>query len=336
LGTGVWHVESGLTMIDSSRLLVVGMLAVALWASALFALFALWRQHRRGPGESPPRPGRRAGLLTVVAAAVLLVVAAVYAAAVEPAWLDVTVVRLTSPKLPPGARPLRLVQISDLHVQADPGLETEVVATVRALAPDLIAFTGDALGDAAGLVVFRETMTALGSIAPTVAVRGNWDVWYWSHLDLFGGTGVRVLDGDAVSFPHGDARVWLLGAAVEDPLTERSAALARAVAGTPATELRIALHHYPERIHEARELGVDLMLAGDTHGGQLRLPGLGALARITRFGAYHEPGVHHVGDTTLFISRGVGGEGPGLLAARFLCRPEVVLIEVHGPAEEPR
>src|SRR5262249_32203008 len=58
---------------------------------------------------------------------------------------------------------------------------------------------GVAINSSGGLPVFRRCMTRIASIAPTFAVRGNWDVWYWSDLDLFGGTGVRELNGEAVA-----------------------------------------------------------------------------------------------------------------------------------------
>jgi len=194
---------------------------------------------------------------------------------------------------------------------------------VAGLRPDAIVFTGDAVNQDAGLPHFLRLMRALAAIAPTFAVRGNWDVWWFSNLRLFEDTGVRVLDGEAVPLQVDDRRVWFVGAPVEghDQLWP-------ALAGVPREDPSVVLFHYPDVGARALELGVDLALAGDTHGGQVRLPLLGPLIRIRRFGTYREAGLHSIAGGYLYISRGIGMEGGWAPRVRFLCPPELTVLEL--------
>jgi len=83
-------------------------------------------------------------------------------------------------------------------------------------------------------------------------------------------------------------------------------------------------------VAEAAAYGVDLYLGGHTHGGQLRLPFYGPLVTNSRYGRQYAAGRYQERDTTMVISRGLGFEGGGLPRARFLCRPQIVSIELTG------
>jgi predicted MPP superfamily phosphohydrolase len=81
---------------------------------------------------------------------------------------------------------------------------------------------------------------------------------------------------------------------------------------------------------QAAALGVDLYLAGHTHGGQWRLPLFGAILTSSKFWKRYEAGAYQEGSTHLYVSRGIGLEGFGTPRARFFCPPEVVLISLSG------
>jgi len=271
---------------------------------------------------SPRWVGWARGVVIALAAGGLACVAD--ALWVEPFWIQVTQSHVVAP---PWARPtsaLRIVHLSDLHSETPARVDTALVQRIRDLDPDLIAFTGDALNSPEGLSQFRVTMTDLARVAPTFAVLGNWDVWYWRDLDLYADTGVRLLDGDSEILQLRGVRVWIGGASVDDP-----GGIERALDEVPPGALTVFLHHYPERVESARARRVDLVLAGDTHGGQVRIPGVGPLIEMQRFGTYYDQGLHRVGDTYLYVNRGLGMEGGSAPRVRFLCRPEVALIEIH-------
>jgi predicted MPP superfamily phosphohydrolase len=96
----------------------------------------------------------------------------------------------------------------------------------------------------------------------------------------------------------------------------------------PADAWSILMYHTPDLVATAAELGVDLYLAGHTHGGQVRLPWFGAILTASKYGKRYEAGPYQVGATQLYVSRGLGMEGLGAPRVRFLCQPEIVVLEL--------
>ena len=238
---------------------------------------------------------------------------------IEPYWLDVTHVRIESHKLPAGSRPIRLVHISDLHCDAQERLEGRLVEAIAELKPDLIAFTGDAANNPAGLELFRETIAKLAKIAPVYGVEGNWDRGS-SPLD---GTDVTQLRGQALPVRVGETDIRLVGASYGN-----QESIDLAMRRVPHDEFTIMLYHTPDEIERAVRLGVDLNLAGHTHGGQIALPFYGALVTLSKHGKRFEAGLYREGKTWLYINRGIGMEGLHAPPVRFFARPEVTLIEI--------
>ena len=269
------------------------------------------------------RPLGYAGRALVALAAIGILCIA-YGRLVEPRWLEVTHTRVPTRRLPPGHRGVRIVHLSDLHSDPRPRLEERLPAVVASLRPDLIVFTGDAANSRAGLPVFRTLLTALARLAPTFAVKGNWD---FRDRDRFTGTGARELDGDAANVDVAGVSVHVAGAAFDRPEL-----LDIAVRSLPADGPAIVLYHCPFPDLVARDLAprVDLFCAGHVHGGQVALPGYGALITLSRFGKRFERGLYPDGDGfgfPLYVSRGIGMEG-GAPRVRFASRPEVALIEL--------
>jgi len=264
----------------------------------------------------------RALQAVVLSLAALGILCMAYGYFVEPYWLQVTRVRITSGKLPTGTRPLRIVHVSDLHCDPRVRLEDRLPQAVARERPDLILFTGDTVNSPATLPVFKRCISALARMAPTFAVRGNWDVWYWGNLDLYGQTGVRLLNGEGVMLTVKGARVWVTG--VDYGAADR---IGLAVGPASAGVFTILLYHSPDGIAQAARSGADLWLAGHTHGGQVALPFYGALVTLSSTGKKYESGLYRVGGTWLYVNRGIGMEG-GLPRVRFLARPELTVIEI--------
>lgn len=286
---------------------------------------------RAGLMSEPARLTRLAERITLTLAGLGLLCFA-YGYFVEPYWPEVTRVRLTSDKLAGASRPVRVVHISDLHCDPSPRLEERVPALIAAERPDLIVFTGDSINSPHGLAVLKPLLTGLARIAPTFAVRGNWDVWYWGKEDLFGGTGVRELDGDAVRVDAAGTTLWVAGAAYSSSHAGPHAVRDKAVSalfGIPEGEFKLFLYHTPDEIlNVAAEGKVDLYCAGHTHGGQVALPFYGALITFSKFGKKYEAGLYREGATWLYVNRGVGMEGGHAPRVRFWSRPEVTVIEI--------
>jgi hypothetical protein len=232
-------------------------------------------------------------------------------------------VRIEVPGLPAGTAPIRIAQIGDTHSDPTERLEGRLPDIIAKEQPDLIVFTGDALNSIGGLPIFRRCFTRLAAIAPTYAVRGNWDAAYWTKVDLFGGTGARELVAEAVPVDIRGTTLWLAGIAVgrESHLDE---VLATIPHGAPA----VFLYHYPDLIEDVRGRGIDLYCASHTHGGQVAIPFYGALVTFSRFGKKYESGLFHEAGTNLYVNRGIGMEGGPVPRVRFCSRPEIAVFDL--------
>ena len=284
-------------------------------------LLLLMREGRRRLGLAVrpgflDRPGVRRGVLAIGVAGILCIL---YGRFVEPFWIEVSHVRVASSKV---SSPVRILHISDTHCDGWGPREKELLEIVRREKPDLMAFTGDAINNPGeGLKAFRLLGRSLQAPSGGFAVGGNWDVWYWNHLDLFGGTAWRALDGDGALLGVRGNRLWVCGAAYDGPWRQ-------ALAGAPPDAFTLFLYHTPDLARESRMQEADLYLAGHTHGGQVCLPLYGAMVTLSKHGKDYEGGLYRIGRCALYVCRGLGMEGGIAPRVRFWCRPEVVVIDL--------
>lgn len=288
------------------------------------ALLREVRDRLRGAPAAPPTAARH--LLHALAA--FGVIAILYGYFREPFRLTVTRLELPTAKV---TSRVRLVQLSDTHCDLRKRLEDDVVATVNGLNPDLILFTGDTLNAAEALPAFKAMMTPLRAKAGKFACLGNYDVFYWPGLDLFGGTGFVPLDG-TTAVRVGSDEIRLAGL----PL-HRFRDLPRFAPELPSDTYSILLYHTPDLAESLGATPFDLYLAGHTHGGQVALPFYGALVTFSRYGKKYEAGRYDLGPTTLYVSRGIGMEGGAAPRVRFWAPPEIVVIDLvpSGPRPDP-
>ena len=306
-------------------LLFLGTVATLYVAAGGMLVRAAWARLTRRPRQLSRGHRWARRIVFGLAGAGLLCMA--YGRFVEPRWLEVTRVRIESARLAGAKRPMRIVHLSDLHCDDRAGLEERLPDVVAGLRPDVIVFTGDAANNREGMERFRRCMARLAAIAPTLAVRGNWDGEGDEIGGLFGGPGATELDGEGMMVVVAGTEVWFAGAALG-----RAGAIDAALDAAPKGACKVLLYHYPDPILEVAARGdVDLQLSGHTHGGQVALPWYGALVTLSRHGKRFEHGLYTVGDTRLYVSRGIGMEGGPTLRVRFCARPEVTLIELVPP-----
>ena len=265
-------------------------------------------QQAAEPTPAAPRRRWRGCLL----ATLIALAPAIDAVLIEPNWVEVT-----QHSLGEGPRAVRVLQLTDLHIGAGQTLDG-VLATVRELAPDLIVITGDSVvgtrpvtpQDADAVVAVLEQLEApLG----VYACPGNHEAWAGTPgFEVYRRAGVPLLSQDAVTL--------LDGALVVHGRQEPSDAV------EPSEAFDLVLCHYPTAFDHV-EPGVELVLAGHTHGGQVRLPFVGALWLPRGSGDYTQ-GWFQQGDTRMYVCRGVG---TSILPIRFLCRPEVALFTIRLP-----
>jgi len=141
---------------------------------------------------------------------------------------------------------------------------------------------------------------------------------------------VVVLENEAVLVTVGEQRVWVMGVNCSRDLAVDGFRLGSLMEAAPVGALTLLLYHTPDLMPQAAALGVDLYLAGHTHGGQWRLPGFGAILTSSHYGKRYEAGHYQEAGSHLYVSRGLGMEGFGAPRARLFCRPELVSITVSG------
>jgi predicted MPP superfamily phosphohydrolase len=117
---------------------------------------------------------------------------------------------------------------------------------------------------------------------------------------------------------------WISGAAVD-----HEAAWPRKLEEMPSMDFRLAVHHFPQAAPMV-EKRADLLLSGDCHGGQIRLPGVGPIVRLRRWNADFVPVGLHVRSSGLrmYVTQGVGMEGGDVPRARFLVPPEIAVLDL--------
>jgi uncharacterized protein len=283
------------------------------------------------------RGGERRGLLarawvrrTILLIAAIGIVCMIYGRFVEPRWLEVTHMTIPTSKMPTVGRPIRAVLISDIHSQDAPLLEPRLPEIIAAQRPDLIFYTGDSANTAEGVTIFRRLMQSLTAIAPVYAVQGNWDVARWDSHRLFDGTGVQELVmGHPFRIDIQGTSVWLAGA----PYLQLDS-VEQLITGIPPNQLTIVLYHSPDLVESIVPGTVDLYVAGHTHGGQVALPLYGALITFSKFDKKYEAGLYHVGETWMYVNRGIGMEGGYTPNVRFCARPEVTVLDIVGKGEK--
>ena len=260
-----------------------------------------------------------------------------YGTLVEPFRLQTSHVEIESVKLSNPGTPLRLVQLSDLHVERLTPRDRALPGLVAGLRPDLIALTGDFLNtsyndDPRALADLRDLLAQFHAPGGLYAVWGTAEVDY-PHLlrPLLDELGIVVLEDQAVEVSLDEHRLWLVGVSCSRDLEADGARLRSLLADAPPGAYTVLLYHTPDLMPQAAALGVDLYLAGHTHGGQWRLPGFGAILTSSRYWKRYEAGLYREGQTRLYVSRGLGLEGFGTPRARFFCPPEVVALTLGGP-----
>jgi hypothetical protein len=147
---------------------------------------------------------------------------------------------------------------------------------------------------------------------------------------LLAGLPLRWLRDERATITVGDQLIDVIGLTCTHKPFVDGPRLLTVLTGSPEDRFRILVYHTPDLAPEAAEAGIDLQLAGHTHGGQVRLPFYGAVFAASLYGKAFESGRRHQHGLTLYVTRGIGMEGGGAPRVRFLCPPEIILWEIDG------
>ncbi len=269
----------------------------------------------------PPRTVAGAG-------AALVVVLSVWAF-FEPWAVELRTVVIHAPQLPPGSQPIRIVQLSDLHLNAlmNRGRLARIIARVREAQPDIVVFTGDFADESSAHVTSLSAMLAdiqppLGKLAAT----GNHEFYRGlaRSLPLLEQAGFRVLRGQCVCVAPN-----LLVAGVDDGVGVRLRLVEpdqedRVLPPRDRKDFVILLKHRPD-VEEDSVGRFDLQLSSHTHGGQV----FPARLLLMLFSRYTIGRYNLGGGSSLYVTRGAGTFGAPM---RLLSPPEVTLIILQPPS----
>lgn len=277
--------------------------------------------------------------------------ATAWAFGVEPKLF--TLRRASVPVLSVGSWPVRILHLSDLHILPGQQRKIDWVSALADLRPDLVVNTGDTLSHRGSVPA---AMAAFGGLLglPGVFVMGNNDYvepipksphHYFTRTrpvrakvplpwkDLRAAQrehGWTDLDNAKTTITIRGQRIALAG--VDDPYTERDRYSKIAGPADPDAVVRIGVMHAPEpRVLDLFAAdSYDLLLAGHTHGGQARIPGIGALVTNCGIDRSRARGLSRWGaSSTLHVSAGLG-HSP-YMPLRFCCPPEATLLTLTPP-----
>jgi predicted MPP superfamily phosphohydrolase len=273
---------------------------------------------------------------------------------IEPAWLAVRRVRLADEPT------VRLLHFSDLHYKGDKAFLEKVIRCINELSPAFACFTGDIVEDTAHLADALELLSSVN--CPLYGVPGNHEYWsgapFTSVGECFRSTGGEWLPDRAAVIPGYNCLIdgrsghktsmqrQASESAVRGGRSDKShpmeggtpshdssgsekaslrvAEETRGTASPAGGTKRILLTHYPALVSDLGDEPYDVILAGHSHGGQVRLPLLGAL--IVPYGVdRYDAGLYSTPSGPLHVSVGIG---TFFLPVRFLCRPEVTVVEI--------
>ncbi|MCW3059564.1 MAG: Ser/Thr protein phosphatase family protein [Capsulimonas sp.] len=285
----------------------------------------------------------RKSVLTAVGAVGAAAAAALaYSAAVEPYDIRIEHIELTTPRLPQAFDGYTIYQLSDFHMRQMGRRERKIRAILDALPPaDLIVLTGDLIHTRAGTEPFFELAKSFQSRDGAFSIFGNSEHKNGVRPGLFAaqlaGHGLHPLLNAHTTIERGGETIVLAG--VDDPVNDLDR-LPDALAGAPAGAFVLLMMHSPDSIAEAVVHGVDVVLSGHTHGGQIRFPFVGAPYTHSLFGKQMSSGYYGgyklrkvigiaPGRTQLYVTRGLGVSG---LALRFLTPPELTIVTLRRGA----
>jgi uncharacterized protein len=225
---------------------------------------------------------------------------------------------------------LKIVQLTDIHHSLFTPLEDveRAVHLANRQRPDFIALTGDYV--TLSPTYIWPAARALGKLRARLgifAVLGNHDFQVDPDeiAEALRAQRIRVLRNSHFALRAGAATLWIVGV---DDLWWAADDFAAAMRSIPARDPKILLCHNPLGIRRAVAHGVDFMISGHTHGGQVRLPVVGSWQGRSKLGERFIEGWNRLDGTQIYVSRGIGKV---LVPLRLNCPPEISCLRLRRP-----
>lgn len=310
--------------------------AFVLAVAVIFGLvWFLFREVRRpltpGPWGANPRWNKtvRVSLDILV---LLTALAVFYGFLIEPGRLVTRQEAIELPNWPQQLKGLKVAVLSDIHADdwfIDNKKLRTIVEKTNQLQPELIVILGDYMVRD-GLVkrrveprVFAAVLKDLRAPLGVYSVLGNHDWWDNGNevRQALDENGIKVLEDEVLQINTRGTSFWLAG--LSDLWTRKPKF--ELIATVPEGQPIIALTHNPDIFPQLPER-VQLLLAGHTHGGQVRFPLIGSVVESSKFGERYNLGLVIENNHHLFVTTGIG---TSIMPVRFGVPPEIVLLTLH-------
>lgn len=263
-------------------------------------------------------------------ACIVAILAAAVFCFIQNNWMTVSYYTYASSKIEEETEGYCIVQISDLHNKLFGAKQSYLMNKIKECEPDMIVVTGDVADsnhtDVEKAVLFFEEAV---KIAPVYYVTGNHEHWLsvsekeklWQGMEK---AGVIHLDDEYRQVLTTEEQGFVIVGLDDRSLSDDT--LDEVMEQVPKNVFSLLLAHEPQYIDKYANSGVDLVLSGHAHGGQVRLPLLGGLVAPDQglFPKYTE-GIHIRKNTTMIISRGIGNS---VIPLRVFNRPEIVCVKL--------
>jgi len=316
-------------------LITILALLISLPFSGLFNIFSGWLESRRPNENDRSVDNNRRLVIKAAAVAFPAVTVAAGARGVTHTFSDVKIhlLPIEFDNLPSALDGFRILHLTDSHLGIFKSLADleDVVARAAELRPDMVLHTGDISDELSILPAALAAMSSIVAPGRAYAVLGNHEYYRGLSevLQAVDRSEVTLLRSAGREIDIGEASIYLGGA--DDPVTMRGDTLpflrktvGRAFDNSPADSFKILMSHRPEGFVAAADRGIDLTLAGHTHGGQVGYRGRSFWSNF--MSERYLWGEYEIGKARLYLSSGVGQWFP----FRLGCPAEAPVIELRS------
>lgn len=242
---------------------------------------------------------------------------------------------VTDKNLPEGFDGFKIAMVSDLHNATFGESNSKLLSAVEKSVPDIIVITGDLVDSShTDISVAVDFAERAAEIAPVYYVSGNHEAWlppelYESFITKLTDKGVKVLANEKLNLQHNGDFITLIG--VDDPDFGEADYIFESTVGNlteNSENYTVLLSHRPEFFDLYCQTGVNLVLSGHTHAGQIRLPFIGAvIAPGQGLFPEYDKGIFCDGDTSMIVSAGLGNS---VIPFRLCNQSELVIIKLSA------
>lgn len=242
--------------------------------------------------------------------------------------ITVTKIEVNNENIPSNFEGYTIVQVSDLHNKEFGNDQYKLLEKIKKIKPDMIVVTGDLIdSNRTNIQIAIDFIDGASELAPIYYVTGNHEAASGVYQELKSKLveyRVNVLEDDKIYIHRGEQKLSLIG--LQDTSFGGVDKMKQVLTNelVDEEEYTIVLSHRPEYFPIYAESKVDLVFSGHAHGGQVRIPFIGGvIAPGQGFFPKLTEGIHHNGDTSMIISRGLGNS---IIPVRIFNRPELVVV----------